>query len=89
MRTAWRFTENHTADRAGGGGGVLNWSFIQAGMCDELSVLIAAAADGSSETPTLFETRGGLAADIPVGFTLKSAQVKEGGSVWLRYTVNK
>lgn len=72
-----------------GGGGVLNWSFIQAGMCDELSVLIAAAADGSSETPTLFETRGGLAADIPVGFTLKSAEVKQGGSVWLRYTVNQ
>ncbi len=72
-----------------GGGGVLNWSFIQAGMCDELSVLIAAAADGSSETPALFETRGGLASDIPVGFTLKSAEIKEGGSVWLRYTVNK
>ncbi|ACL21935.1 RibD family protein [Desulfitobacterium hafniense] len=72
-----------------GGGGVLNWSFIQAGMCDELSVLIAAAADGSSETPTLFEARSGLAAESPVGFTLKSAEVKEGGSVWLRYTVNK
>lgn len=72
-----------------GGGGVLNWSFIQAGMCDELSVLIAAAADGSSETPALFETRGGLAADMPVRFTLKGVEVREGGSVWLRYTVNK
>lgn len=70
-----------------GGGGVLNWSFIQAGMCDELSVVIAASADGSSETPALFETRGGLAGDSPVGFTLKNAEVKEGGSVWLRYTV--
>ncbi len=72
-----------------GGGGVLNWSFIQAGMCDELSVVIAAAADGSSETPALFETRGGLAADKAVGFTLKDAKVQDGGSVWLRYTVNK
>ncbi len=71
-----------------GGGGILNWSFIQAGMCDELSVVIAAAADGSSETPALFETRGGLASDNPVGFTLKSAEVKAGGSVWLLYTVN-
>ncbi|QIB68723.1 RibD family protein [Aminipila butyrica] len=71
-----------------GGGGVLNWSFIQAGMCDELSVVIAPAADGSSDTPALFETRGGFAADKPVGFTLKGAEAKEDGSVWLRYTVN-
>lgn len=72
-----------------GGGGVLNWSFIQAGMCDELSVVIAAAADGSSETPALFETRGGLVADKPVGFALQSAKVKDGGSVWLRYLTKK
>lgn len=71
-----------------GGGGVLNWSFIQAGMCDELSVVIAASADGSSETPALFETRGGLAGVSPVRFTLKSVEVKEGGSIWLRYTIN-
>ena len=58
-----------------GGGGVLNWSFIQAGMCDELSVVIAPAADGSSETPALFETRGGLATDKAVGFTLVDAKV--------------
>lgn len=72
-----------------GGGGVLNWSFIQAGMCDELSVVIAPVADGSSETPSLFETRGGLSADNPIGFTLKSAEVMDGDSVWLRYTVKK
>ena len=34
-----------------GGGGVLNWSFIQANLCDELSVVIAPTADGSSDTP--------------------------------------
>lgn len=72
-----------------GGGGVLNWSFIQAGMCDELSLVIAPAADGSSKTPALFETRGGLATDKAIGFTLKEAKVQDGGSVWLRYIVNK
>ena len=72
-----------------GGGGVLNWSFIQAGMCDELSVVIAVSADGSSQTPALFETRGGLATEKPVSFSLQNAEVKEGGSVWLRYTVNE
>lgn len=70
-----------------GGGGVLNWSFIQAGMCDEISVVIAPCADGSSETPALFSTRSGLSADQPVGFELQSAKVEDGGSVWLRYLV--
>lgn len=72
-----------------GGGGVLNWSFIQAGMCDELSVVISASADASTETPALFATKEGLAMDKAIGFTLKNAEVMDGGSVWLRYTVNK
>lgn len=70
-----------------GGGGVLNWSFIQAGMCDEVSIVMTAAADGSSETPSLFETRGGLASDSPVRFQLEHLEANDGGSVWLRYKV--
>lgn len=70
-----------------GGGGVLNWTFIQQGLCDELSVVIAPVADGSSETPTLFEMRGNLGSDAPVGFTLKNVETTEDGSVWLRYTI--
>lgn len=72
-----------------GGGGVLNWSFIRAGLCDELSLVIAPAADGSSETPALFETRGNLADDRAVGFELMSAEVLKGGTVWLRYMIKK
>lgn len=69
-----------------GGGGVLNWSFIQAGLCDELSVVIAPTADGSSETAALFETAG-RASDDPRAFELQSAEVKGGGTVWLRYSI--
>lgn len=72
-----------------GGGAVLNWSFIQAGMCDEISVLIAAAADGSTDTPALFAAKEGLAENKAVGFELVNAEVKDGGSVWLRYLVKK
>ncbi|MPM00983.1 hypothetical protein SDC9_47220 [bioreactor metagenome] len=72
-----------------GGGAVLNWSFIQAGLCDELSVVMAASADGSPETPALFKARDGMAADPPVRFDLKSAEVKDAGSLWLRYTIKK
>ena len=72
-----------------GGGGTLNWSFIQAGMCDEVSLVIAPCADGSTKTQTLFQVRDGLSTDAPVGFTLKSAEALAGSAVWLRYTVNK
>lgn len=42
-----------------GGGAALNWSFIQAEMCDEVSVVIAAVTDGSLTTQTLFMAREG------------------------------
>lgn len=72
-----------------GGGGVLNWSFLQAGLCDELSVVMAAAADGSPDTPTLFEARAGLTEDRAVRFELQHVEVKEKGSLWMRYLVRK
>lgn len=71
-----------------GGGGLLNWSFIQAGMCDEISIVVAAAADGSSDTPSLFRACEGLSENEAVRFALQSVEVKDGGSVWLRYLVN-
>lgn len=70
-----------------GGGGVLNWSFIQAGMCDEVSVVVTPAADGSTDTPALFSAR--IAGNKPVGFDLQSAEIRDGGSVWLRYLVKR
>ena len=71
-----------------GGGAVLNWSFIQAGMCDEVSIVIAPAADGSTETQSLFMAKDGLSSDTPVSFTLLEAKPMGGSSVWLRYKVN-
>lgn len=70
-----------------GGGGVLNWSFIQAGYCDEVSVIIAPAADGSRETQTLFMTKEGLTTDTPKGFKLLEVKALDSGSVWLRYKI--
>lgn len=71
-----------------GGGGVLNWSFLQAGMCDEISIVLAAAADGSPDTPPVFRAKEGLSQNKPLGFALKEAKVMEGDSIWLRYTIN-
>ncbi len=70
-----------------GGGAVLNWSFIQQGLCDEVSVVIAPAADGSVRTQTLFMEKEGLSDDTPVSFELLEVKVCEGNSVWLRYKV--
>ncbi|MCC8111372.1 MAG: RibD family protein [Ruminococcus sp.] len=70
-----------------GGGAALNWSFIQVGMCDEISVVIAPTADGSTKMQTLFMARDGLSDDTPIGFSLLEAKALDGGSVWLRYKV--
>ena len=56
-------------------------------MCDEISVVIAASADGSSDTPALFCAKEGLSENRAVGFRLKEAKVMDGGSVWLTYSV--
>lgn len=71
-----------------GGGGVLNWSLLQAGLCDEVSLVVAAAADGSEDTPSVFRAKEGLSENRPIGFALKDAKVMGGGSIWLRYTTN-
>lgn len=70
-----------------GGGGILNWSFIQAGLCDELSLVIAPVADGLSTAPSLFETKEGLSSDIPIGFELISFKLLNDSSIWLRYSI--
>ena len=71
-----------------GGGGVLNWSFLQAGMCDELSLVVAPAADGNPRTQSLFRAREGLSTDKPISFTLLGAEARAGNALWLRYQVN-
>ena len=71
-----------------GGGGVLNWSFIQRGLCDEVSLLMAPVADGNQHAASVFETNDRFSAPQAVGFQLLSAEVRKGGTAWLRYSVN-
>lgn len=71
------------------GGGILNWSFAQAGLIDELSLIIAPIADGETDTPTLFERSEKLPPHVPVGFDLKSVEAAKDGCVWLRYVAKK
>lgn len=69
------------------GGGTINAGFLDAGLLDEISMLIAPGIDG----------RGGMGASFdnlsmekePVLLRLEQAVPYEDGAVWLRYSVQK
>lgn len=69
------------------GGGITNWSFASEGLVDEVSLVIAPAADGGSGV-SCFEQAPFLPAAAPVPFHLKSAETPEPDVLWLRYTHN-
>ncbi|MBD1379879.1 RibD family protein [Metabacillus arenae] len=71
------------------GGGFLNWSFLQEGLIDELSIVMAPLTDGETNTVTLFEKADYLPPKAPVAFSLESVEPVNGDGVWLRYTVKK
>lgn len=70
------------------GGGYINWSFLQAGLVDELSLVIAPVADGDNDSVTLFEKSSYLPDHPPVAFELKEVAAGKGGAILLRYRVN-
>lgn len=69
------------------GGGTINAAFLDAGLLDEISMLIAPGIDG----------RGGMGASFdnlsmekePVLLKLEQAVPYEDGAVWLRYSIQK
>ena len=66
----------------------INWSFLQAGCIDELSLIIAPATDGLRDTATTFDRSPFMADGVPVGFTLKEAKRVQSDGVWLTYEPN-
>lgn len=85
MEKLYRLFDIHTLML--GGGGVLNWSFIQSGLCDEVSIVLCASADGSDKTPALFSAKDGLSNDTAKSFSLEGIEVYDKSSLWLRYKV--
>lgn len=67
------------------GGGYIDWAFADAGMIDELSIVLSPAADGENQV-TVFE-RTDSSANRAIGFSLKEIKRLEGDAVWLRYDV--
>lgn len=67
------------------GGGTINGSFLEADLIDELSILVAPVADGSTGTPTLFDTTRSRGPVRPL--ELIGIRKEKGDLVWLRYKV--
>ncbi|HEU5103628.1 MAG TPA: RibD family protein [Roseiflexaceae bacterium] len=67
------------------GGGAANGALLQAGLVDELSLLIAPSVEGVPGGPAVFDIHGEPGALNTMGMELESCQGLEGGFVWLRY----
>jgi riboflavin biosynthesis pyrimidine reductase len=66
------------------GGPHVSGSFVNAGLVDEISVLILPLIDGRGEHPASFEVNK-EAWTKPTYLTLASADIQKDGGVWLRY----
>mgnify|MGYP005792054345 FL=1 len=67
------------------GGGVTNWSLLQEGLIDELSLVIAPVADGSTSAVSCFERADFMPQHGPEAFHLKDIERLEGDALWIRY----
>lgn len=67
------------------GGGVVNWSFLQAGMIDELSLLLAPVTDGGCGSASLFTQIPVYGKGEPVEFQLKNVESVGNGGLYLTY----
>jgi len=70
------------------GGGHLNGSLLNEGLIDELSFLHMPVADGTPETPTLFEVSMELKQAPASHLKLLAVKQLKDDVIWLRYKVN-
>jgi len=72
------------------GGGIMDGAFLQAGLIDELSLVIYPGIDGAASTPSIFEYIGND--PLPAqgqSLELLSAETVQDGVIWLRYKFHK
>ncbi|NBD12565.1 RibD family protein [Corallococcus silvisoli] len=68
------------------GGGGINGTLLDAGLIDEVSLLVHPTADGLPGTPTLFDRPQG-ATGMGAALELTHVERRDSGIVWLRYRV--
>lgn len=72
------------------GGGILNGTFLKAGLIDKLSILLYPGIDGLSGISSIFEYKGTVN-DLPANgqsLELKNIEKFEAGLIWLQYDVH-
>lgn len=67
------------------GGGAADWTFLQAGMVDELSLVLSPVTDGSSGNASVFARIPNFGTGEPVEFDLKSVKQVGSGGLHLNY----
>ena len=71
------------------GGGVIDGAFLQAGLIDELSLVVYPGIDGSAGSTSIFHYIGKGNPSQGQSLELLSAQTMEDGVVWLRYKFHR
>lgn len=71
------------------GGGHVNGAFLKAGLIDELSIVLAPLADGTTGSLSMFEAQTGYGKRMATHFALKSVKKIYNNFLWLRYRVKK
>lgn len=69
-----------------GGGGTINWSFVQQELVDEVSMILAPVANGDPEAPRFFTAKEPYSSILDTQFELTHVENLGAGVVWLRYT---
>lgn len=67
------------------GGGKINAAFLEAGLLNELSVMVAPGIDGRTGQPTLFDGMKDKECYLPAKLKFKSVYIFDNGVVWIRY----
>ena len=67
------------------GGGIVDWAFLQAGLIDEISLVIPPVIDGGTGLASAFDDSAFAVNHSPAGLALKDAQRLDGNVLWLRY----
>ena len=68
------------------GGGHINGAFLQAGLVDEVSLLMVPGLDGRHDVPAVFD--GVIASNhTAIPLKLKSLEQRDGDALWIRYEV--